>query len=219
MPLSDEQWRFVVEDVLGVRPLLCEALVDGVAGRHPADERPRALARVIVPRALIAGAPSGLADTASQAVGLALIEQRAMMRHRATLLASLGYLDDRRFFERPGWPRRALGLSVHGTGLGVATSESVRFGLRFAFVRGARVVGRPFGRRVSSWLAMGAGTLFDAVEMIGFAEAALDEREVVRKRALEEHAPLARVVRLPLPRPNGSRGRPHDDDEETTEGP
>jgi hypothetical protein len=219
MPLSDEQWRLVVEDILGVRPTECQALVDGIAARHPAVERARALVRALAARAVIAGAPSGLAASLPRALGLAVLEQRAMMRHRATLLASLRYLDDPRFFERHDWARQALGLTARSTGVSVVTNEGVRFGLRLAFVRGARTATRPLGRRVSSLVGAGAGALFNTIELFGFGEVVLEEREATHRCAVAESSPSARVVPLSLHRSSASRGRLHDDDdEETTEG-
>src|SRR5262245_8530735 len=108
MTLTDEQCRFVVEELLGVTPDQCAALVER-AERAEADA-PHALARGLLVRAIASGAASGAAGGSRKTALLLLLEQRTVLRQRALLRACLGYLDDRRFFDASDWPRRALGL-------------------------------------------------------------------------------------------------------------
>ncbi len=175
MPLEDDRWRFIVETVLGVRREDCEALVARIAARHPAHERRAALARSFVPRATITGAPSGWSEVLSRTLGLSLIEERSIMGQRATLLASLGLLDDPRFFEREGWPKRALGISPDDSGAVFVLREGVRFALRLAVIRGAHRATRLLGRRGARLVGAVTGAAFNAFEQLAFNAYALEE--------------------------------------------
>lgn len=194
MPLTDDQWRFIVEDLLGVRPGRCEALVAAIAQSHPEPERASALAKSFLPRAMMIGVPTGTTEALPGALVLALIEQRAVMRQRATLLASLGLLDDPRFFERSEWPRRALGIEQDEGGALVVAREGARFALRFAVVRGSRRATRWLGRRAASVIGAGVGAAFNTVEQLAFAKITLAAHERARARveAMAQVIPLRR---------------------------
>src|SRR5687767_15012259 len=94
---DEELLRFALEDLLGVTPDRCDALIERAAAR-PSPDRGRTLARILMPRAIAAGLGSGWSARWLHALPVALLEQRASMRHRAMLRACLRAMEDPTFF-------------------------------------------------------------------------------------------------------------------------
>ncbi|HEY8432349.1 MAG TPA: hypothetical protein VIL20_28445 [Sandaracinaceae bacterium] len=202
MPLSDSQWRFVVEELLGADAERCEAIAERIAARYPDEARAGALARALFASAIITGVPSGFAATLPRALGLALIEQRATLRRAVMLRACIERLDDPRFFEREEWARRAL--LGERTGPRFAARVAGRFVLRFSLLRGTRRATRVFGRRLSSLAGATAGALFDGIEHARLAASVRREREARLRRREPERG--GRVIPLPVPARAGHDG-------------
>lgn len=187
MPFSDEHYRFLVEDVLGVRPERIAALVERIERTHAGADQARALARSFVPRAALTGIPSGLSPSLAKTFGLALIEERSALRQRVSLVAALAYLDDASFFGKDDWPRRALGLESLDDGTMFALRECARFVVRLVALRGARRLGAyvPFGG-----FAVGAAAgAINAIEMSAFATRVLDARTERMAKGSSRRAP------------------------------
>lgn len=201
MHLSDAQWRFVVEELLGSRAARCEALVARIAAQYPEHARAEALARSLLPHAILTGASAAaLEGSLPRTLVLALAEQRATLRRQTMLRACMWRLDDPRYFERPEWARRALLAESSATELAARTAA--RFSLRFSVVGAARRATRWLGRSACRVAAGSAGAIFDAIEHTRFAERTRVERDARRERdhELRELARSGRVVPLPVRR-------------------
>lgn len=174
MPITEEHLRIFVENVLGVRPDRIAALVERIERTSHGADPARAIARSFVPRALVTGVPSGLTPSLAKTIALAVVEQRAALRQRASLIAALAYLDDASFFSDDDWPRRALGLESIDDSTMLALRECARFVVRLVALRGARRLSAlvPF----SGWAVGAAAGAINAVEMGAFATRLLEAR-------------------------------------------
>ncbi len=199
MPISDEHWRFLVEELLGVTPERCDELVERIERRHPQSEQARALARSFRPRAIMSGFTTGLTGSITKASALALLEERGALRNRVMLRACLHRLDDRHFFARDDWPRCALGIDQDAGALAVLAPELIRTIVRTVIVRATRRMTAFVPSRISTWASASAGALFSAIELERFARIAIEEREqtFVRGRPPAELEAVAKVVPLP----------------------
>jgi hypothetical protein len=192
MTLSDEQWRFAVEELVGVTPAECQAIV---ARAERQGDAARAIARNLLLRATISGGASGLGSDRWRAVPL-LMEERAALRQKALLRASLAYLDDRTFFLRRDWPQHALGLDGEGRTPMVLVRETIRFVVRAVVMYGTRAATSSLPGPLPVWSCASAGAIFNAIEHTGFATRLLEARQ---ERATDVRTTGEGAVVLTLP--------------------
>lgn len=156
--------RWVVQDVLDVTPeralALRARLSEGrsrPAARYALVERRRL-------RAALSGILSGVRASPSAASLASGLEHLEHMRRAALTRSALAALDDPRFFDRPDWPRRALGLPARAPLSRLVVREAARYGVRFGALRTARFAGRWLPSPWGAVLGGLTGASFNAIE-------------------------------------------------------